>query len=201
MFHWLLVLAFLFSMSTGLLGDIDLMEWHMISGFCILGLLLFKLLGGIWGRDYSRFTQFSLSPKSVLNYLQGKQHFVGHNPLGSWMIIFMLLMLSVQVLSGLMTTDDFFVEGPWVIWAEDAWISLSSEIHTTLYWALIGMAALHLVAVLYYQLVKKQRLIKAMLTGYKLGLESAQAAKEISWLRLCVLAIVAVSATWFLVNM
>ena len=57
-FHWLLVLSFSFSLTNGLLGDIDLMDWHMISGYSILGLLIFRSLTGVFGKDYGRFSLF-----------------------------------------------------------------------------------------------------------------------------------------------
>ena len=140
-FHWLLVLSFSFSLTTGLLGDIDLMDWHMISGYSILGLLIFRSLTGVFGKDYGRFSRFSLSPKSVIAYLKGDDNFVGHNPLGSWMVIVMLVALLLQALSGLMTSDDIFVEGPWVMWVSDDWVSWAGQLHGVMFRVLIALVA------------------------------------------------------------
>lgn len=201
LFHWLLLLAFVVSMATGLLGDIDLMTWHLRSGYALLGLLIFRLLAGLFSRDYGRFIHFALSPAAMLAYLRGQREFIGHNPLGSWMIVVMLMALTVQVFSGLMTSDDFFVEGPWVFWAQDQWVSWSSFIHSNNYWFLLVLVAMHLLAIIFYWLFKTNNLVLPMISGHKITVDSKQAAIPISWLRLIVLVVVAVFLAWFLVNL
>ncbi|EAW29948.1 cytochrome b561 family protein [marine gamma proteobacterium HTCC2143] len=198
-FHWLLVLSFSFSLTTGLLGDIDLMDWHMISGYSILGLLIFRSLTGVFGKDYGRFSRFSLSPKSVIAYLKGDDNFVGHNPLGSWMVIVMLVALLLQALSGLMTSDDIFVEGPWVMWVSDDWVSWAGQLHGVMFRVLIALVALHLMAILFYRVVKKQPLVVAMITGSKLSRNGNEAATNISISRLLVLVAIAITVSWLLV--
>ncbi|MEH6556759.1 MAG: cytochrome b/b6 domain-containing protein [Oceanicoccus sp.] len=201
LFHWLLVLAFSFSMTTGLLGDIDLMDWHMISGYSILGLLVFRCLTGLFGKDYGQFSRFPLSPRSVFSYLKGQNDFPGHNPLGSWMVVVMLAGLLVQALSGLMTTDDIFVEGPWVLWVSEEWVSWAGEVHGVMFRVLIALVVLHLLAILFYQVVKQQRLVVAMITGNKLREREDEAATNLSIGRLLLLAVVAATATWLLIEM
>lgn len=192
LFHWLLVVVFTVSMVTGLLADIDLMEWHLISGYGVLGLLIFRLLSGIFGRDYGRFKCFPLSPRSILAYIRGNQQFVGHNPLGSMMVVVLLLSLIAQVFSGLMTTDEIYIEGPWVAWVSDSWISFASMIHSQNYWLLLILVGLHITAVFFYLLIKRQNLIVPMITGKKELLEQQQAAVAMSPIRLLVLIIVTV---------
>jgi len=102
-FHWTLVLAFTFSYISGEEDTI----WHIYSGYTILGLLVFRLIWGIIRGQYARFSAFSLAPRAVFAYLGGlfskkeSENYLGHNPAGSWMVIFLLLSLSLTVFSGL----------------------------------------------------------------------------------------------------
>lgn len=201
LFHWLLVLAFSFSMTTGLLGDIDLMEWHMISGYSILGLLIFRGLTGLFGKDYGNFSRFPLSPSSVFSYVKGQSDFPGHNPLGSWMVVVMLVALLLQVLSGLMTTDDIFVEGPWVMWASDQWVSWAGQLHRLMFRVLIALVVFHLLAIIFYRVVKQQHLVSAMITGNKHRDDEKEAATRLSIGRLMLLAVIAIAASWLLVTL
>lgn len=166
-FHWLLVILVSTSLATGLYGDMDWMEWHIKSGYGLLGLMFFRLYTGLVGRDYGHFSHFPLSPGSAIGYMRGQLSFTGHNPLGSWMIIAMLLAITAQALSGLLTTDDFFFEGPWVYWFDDDWISLGGKTHHLVWQFLAGFIGLHIAAVLFYQFVKKERLVNAMISGRK----------------------------------
>ena len=94
-FHWTLVLAFITAYLT---GDEE-NALHIYSGYYILGLVVFRILWGIIGSKYARFSSFNLSPRALVDYLtslfssgKGKQY-TGHNPAGSWMVIIMLLSL------------------------------------------------------------------------------------------------------------
>ncbi len=200
LFHWLLLLVFIVSMGTGLLGDIDWMEWHVLSGYGVLGLLFFRLLTGLFASDHGRFSRFPLSPRSLISYLRGRSSHVGHNPLGSWAVVIMLLALLAQSLTGLMTTDEIFTQGPWVDWAEDSWVSVASEIHANNYRLLLLLVGLHLSAIVFYWLVRKTNLLKPMITGYKTLEQKEQAVKRISIFRLCLLSAIAALATWSLVT-
>lgn len=104
-FHWALVASFTFSYFSGEEETI----WHIYSGYTILGLLAFRLVWGFIGGKYARFSSFSFSPAAVFSYLgslfskKEAGHYLGHNPAGSWMVIFLLLSLIMAVFSGLKT--------------------------------------------------------------------------------------------------
>ena len=201
LFHWLLVLLFSFSIGSGLYNDMDVMEWHMLSGYGLLALLLFRLLTGVAGRDYGHFRRLSLSPASILAYLRGDRQFQGHNPLGSWMVVVMLALLLTQVLSGLMTSDDIFVEGPWVVWVDEQWVSLAGTVHSLNYYALIGLVVTHILAIGYYQLIKKQNLLAPMVSGMALQKAGQQGqAQPISVVRLLLIAAIAGGLSWFAIT-
>jgi len=201
LFHWLLVMLFTFSIASGLYNDMDVMEWHMLSGYGLLALLLFRLLTGVAGRDYGHFRQFPLSMGSVFAYLRGSRQFQGHNPLGSWMVVIMLALLLTQVLSGLMTSDDIFIEGPWVVWVDEQWVSLAGTVHGLNYYALIALVVMHMLAISYYQWVKKQNLLAAMISGLaeqKVG--AGGEAQRISLVRLLFIAAIAGGLSWFAIT-
>ena len=101
-FHWSLVVAF----SIGYLSGEEENALHIYSGYAVLGLVAFRLLWGIIGTKYARFTNFIYSPTAVFRYLKSlierkPLHYVGHNPAGGWMIVALLLCLLVVSISGL----------------------------------------------------------------------------------------------------
>lgn len=101
-FHWSLVLCFIVTYATG--DEENLL--HIDSGYLIIGLLSFCLVWGIIGSEYARFSNFALGIKPTLTYLQpilaGRPvYYLGHNPLGSWMIILLLFSLVLTSWTGL----------------------------------------------------------------------------------------------------
>jgi cytochrome b len=126
-------------------------------------------LWGIFGTHYARFSESVRSPFKVFRYLSGqdKQTYLGHNPAGAYSVIVMLTLILSQALSGLFMTDDIFSEGVYYAAVNEQWQDFFSLIHNNainLIWAII---VFHILSVLYYQFKKKQKLTKAMITGYK----------------------------------
>ena len=101
-FHWSLVVSF----SIGYLTGEDESSLHVYSGYAVLGLIIFRLLWGIVGSKHARFSDFVYSPKEVIQYFKDllnrtPKHYLGHNPLGGWMVIALLLSLFIVTISGL----------------------------------------------------------------------------------------------------
>jgi Ni,Fe-hydrogenase I cytochrome b subunit len=97
LFHWLLVIFVIISFVTGNIGG-NAMQHHEWSGFMILTLLLFRLVWGFVGSRESRFMTFIRGPSAVISYARillrrRSVHYLGHNPLGGWSIIALLLTL------------------------------------------------------------------------------------------------------------
>src|SRR5688500_10801689 len=112
-FHWLLAVLLGFSWWSAETYHLD---WHRYSGITILGLVTFRLLWGLFGTSTSRFSHFLKGPWAVWSYARPSSNLpvpVGHNPLGGWSVVVMLLLLAVQVVSGLFAVDiDGIESGP-----------------------------------------------------------------------------------------
>lgn len=172
MFHWTLVIAVLVSTYTGLTGGFVEMDIHMMSGYVILGLMLFRLGWGVFGHHYSRFSEFVKGPSSIWRYI-GKlirnenMEEPGHNPLGALSIVVMLVLFLAQASTGLFANDDIMTEGPLThLVSYDVSRTLTAY-HKLNFWLILGMVCLHLCAVAFYMLIRKQSMIKPMITGTK----------------------------------
>ncbi|MDM0038867.1 cytochrome b/b6 domain-containing protein [Variovorax sp. J22G21] len=169
LFHWALALAVICLLVTGLGG---VMEWHFRFGYAVLALLLFRLVWGFVGGRWSRFAAFIYSPRSVLAYLAGRahpDHLIGHTPLGAFSVFALLGILALQVASGLVADDEISASGPLTRFVSNATVSLASGWHTRYgKWIVIGLVSLHVLAILFYVLVKRDHLIRPMFSGDKL---------------------------------
>ena len=164
LFHWALVILVGLSIGTDQFGNIELHYW---SGLGILGLLIFRLLWGVIGSYYSCFLQFLCGPRSVIRYLQGQMVVTaGHNPLGGWSVLTMLLVLLVQAVTGLFMTDDVMFNAPWFYVLEEEMAAWFAEIHRLNSYVIYTFIGLHVLAISYYEAVKHRRLITAMIRGY-----------------------------------
>lgn len=165
-FHWLLVLAMLGAVVTGQLGG-NLIEWHGKLGLFIVGLLAFRLVWGLAGSTYARFAQFFPTPAKIKAYLAGQWHGEGHNPLGALSVFGLLGLLTVQVLTGLVANDDIAFVGPLFDLVGKDLSNRLTGLHHLLSNLLIALVALHVGAIAFYGHVKKQNLVKPMVTGWK----------------------------------
>jgi cytochrome b len=201
LFHWLLVLLFAFMFVSGNLKG-DWMEWHMRSGYAILALVLFRILWGFAGSTYARFSSFLAGPLAGIAFA-GKllartpAPSAGHNPLGGWMVLALLLALLFQVGTGLFANDDILIEGPLAPLVSKA---VSNQLTSWHYWntnVLLALVAVHLLAVLYHAVVMKENLIGAMFTGLK-RMPADAAGNVVArftslWLALVLLAVAAIA--------
>jgi cytochrome b len=94
-------------------------------------------------------------------------HHLGHNPLGGWSIIALLLTLLVQAVTGLFANDDILTEGPLFDWVGKATSDWLTKIHKLNQQAIIVLVGLHVAAVLFYFFYKRQNLVLPMITGVK----------------------------------
>jgi cytochrome b len=171
LFHWSLVSLMSISFYTGLSGGFVEMDYHMLSGYSILTLVLFRILWGFFGGYYARFTTFIKGPRRIFQHatslLKKQAPYPGHNPLGALSIITILLSLLLQASTGLFANDDIMLEGPLVHLVSYDTSRMLTAIHKTNIWIIATLTGLHLAAVSFYQFYKKDYLIAAIFTGKK----------------------------------
>ncbi|MBS1144902.1 MAG: Cytochrome bacterial [Proteobacteria bacterium] len=175
LFHWLLVLAVGAAVISGQLGG-KLIEWHGKIGLAIVGLVAFRLVWGIAGSTYARFAHFFPTPAKVKAYLKGEWSGLGHNPLGAFSVFGLIFLLTVQVLTGLVANDDIAFVGPLFDLVNKSLSDRLTGLHHLVSDLLIGLVVLHIAAIAFYARVKKENLVKPMLTGWKEGV-SGESAK------------------------
>ncbi len=167
LFHWLLVVCIVGAVICVNIGG-NLMQWHAYFGYAALSLVLFRVLWGFIGAMHSRFTTFVPGPQRLIAFLRGKEGSgLGHNPLGSLSVIALLLVVGIQASTGLFTDDDIAFQGPLAKHVSNATVSLLSSIHALNSNILFGLIGLHLVAIAYYQWVKRESILMPMIQGDK----------------------------------
>ncbi len=166
-FHWSFAASIIGCWVTHELGS-DYIDWHMQLGYVAMGLLLFRVLWGFIGTKHARFASFFPTPGKIRHYLANSdEKHVGHNPLGSLMVFTMLLLVLVQVSSGLFVDDEIFTTGPYFNALGGEVDSLMNTLHHNAFDFIAVAIVLHVIAVIFYQRVKKHNLVKPMITGKK----------------------------------
>lgn len=170
LFHWTLVFLVLLAFVSRKFGD-SMLVWHMVNGYAILVLIVFRLLWGFFGSSTALFREFLTKPSEVFTYLLGilkgeHRQFVGHNPAGGWSVVFMLAVLALQVITGLFTSDDILVQGPLAFLVSERTMALFSTIHRMGFLLLFVLVVLHVSMLLFY-LKQGDNFILPMITGSK----------------------------------
>lgn len=201
-FHWLLAACVIGLVVTGHVGG-NAMDWHARLGYTVLALLLFRLVWGFVGGRWTRFSSFLYHPRHVLAYMRGlahPDHLIGHNPLGAGSVFAMLLLLMVQVGTGLIADDDAGFTGPLNRFVASSKVTIATWYHKEVgQWLLIALVVLHVAAVLFYLVKKRQNLVRPMIVGDKEVLAPAPSSRDDAASRaiaVVVLAIAAGAVTW-----
>ena len=202
--HWAIVVAFAVSWYTARNGPMNI---HLLSGYSMLTLVLFRIVWGLVGSDTARFSRFVRGPAAVLGYARDFLRprgapWVGHNPLGALSVVALLGLLLAQVLLGLVSVDTDAIEsGPLAHLVSFETGRQAAWLHGQIFQVLKILVAIHLAAVLYYQLVKRIDLIGPMITGIKrLPITTRRPVRIVSPLiALGIFAVVA-GLVWLLVN-
>ena len=207
LWHWLFAVAVLGAWITGEWGGFDWRQWHIWFGQTAVGLLIFRVLWGFVGPRHARFGQFLPRPSRLLNYLKtlprrDAPESAGHNPLGAIAVVVLLTIPALQAASGLFISDDILFEGPWFVAVSEDTADFASTIHHRLAWPVGVLIGLHLAAILFYRLFKKQRLTRAMITGRKPAEQVPETAAIPSSRSLLALVLIALVAgfTWWLLT-
>lgn len=192
MFHWLLVLCLFAQWLTAEILE-NAIDWHFYIGYFTLGLIIFRLIWGLVGTQYAKFSSFIAGPKAIWQYfisLISKQHTaaIGHNPLGGLLLPAVLILVGLQAISGLFTSDDIVSAGPYYDSASSQIQKWMGWLHHNIFDLLLGLIALHLLAIAWYRLALKNDLVSPMITGKKV-VEESKAIRHSKLFRALVIAI------------
>ena len=203
-FHWLLAAAVIGLVATGKVGG-GAMVWHFRLGYLVLGLLVFRLLWGLFGGHWSRFARFVYGPGALLRYLRGhsrpdEHHDVGHSPLGALSVFALLAFLAVQVGTGLVADDEIANIGPLNRFVSGATANSATAWHKEIgQWVLIALVVLHVAAIVFYRVARGRNLVGPMLAGDKPLPAGTPASADTVGTRLLAVALAAACAalvTW-----
>jgi len=155
--HWALVA----SIAVAWFSGEALLRQHELAGYAALVLVAGRCLGGWLGGRYARFGQFVRPPSEVLRYTADllaarEKRYLGHNPLGGWMVVALLVGVAAVGVTGWMYTLDMFWGLAWVEW-----------LHRTLAWTLVALIALHVAGVAFTSWRHRENLVAAMWSGRK----------------------------------
>jgi cytochrome b len=207
LFHWTIVtLVFVSWLSA----DQGYMKIHLCSGLALLALLLFRVGWGLVGSTTARFSDFLHPPRAVIGYLKGlaggeKHLYARHNPAGGLMVVAMIAVLLVQAVTGLFANDGLHYSGPLALLISDDASTWITGLHGIIFNVILLLIWCHLVAVGFYLFVKRDNLVKAMITGRKPHThvpDAARVAFTRSYVALLVLLLVltAGGVAWFMIQ-
>ena len=204
LFHWLLAACVIALVATAKAGA---MVWHERLGYAVLTLLLFRLGWGVVGGHWSRFASFLYAPGSVVAYLRGRahpDHVIGHTPLGAASVFAMLLVLAVQVGTGLVSDDEIAFTGPLNRFiSTDAGLAATSYHRSVGQWLVIGLVLLHLAAIAWYGWRKRENLVRPMLAGDKEVAAQARSSRDDTVTRVAAALLLAAcgAVTWWIIGL
>ena len=159
-FHWLLVICFSGAWLTSESERLQMI--HYAFGYSAIGLVLFRLVWGVIGTKYARFSQFVKGPKLMIvharDLLSGNPHKdPGHNPVGGIVMVGLMLIILLIGLTGYLSVKEFL--GDWV-----------GEVHEAIASVALGLVIIHIAAAVIMSFIQKENLVRAMINGKKQGL-------------------------------
>lgn len=206
-FHWTLALSLIGSYVTAQFafegGPAEWAQVHFWLGYTTIALLLFRLIWGFIGPRHARFTSFVSGPVSIWRYLRGQgPSTVGHNPAGGFMVVVMLVLVAAQATTGLFATDDVLWSGPYKALVSGSLSSKLTTWHHINFNLIEAAVALHLGAIAFYALVKKQNLVVPMLTGHKPGehVPTHEAIPSSQLIKALIVVALAAGVVYFLIS-
>jgi len=178
-FHWTVVVCFFIAYIT----EDEVMWLHEFAGYTILVLVIARVIWGLVGTRYARFTNFVYKPSTIKQYFKDSLRFkskryIGHNPIGGAMVILLLVMLVLTSWSGmeaegvsLFADNTFNIEIVKSAIADDDHENGGSEvweeIHEFFANATLFLVFLHVAGVIFSSIVHGENLVRSMITGRK----------------------------------
>lgn len=185
-FHWLLVLSFAGAYLTS-----ESERWrlvHVSLGYTLGGLLAFRILWGLIGTRYARFSSFVRGPAAIMRYLRSlvsgpPEHHLGHNPAGAAAIVLLLLLGLGVAASG------------WAVYNELGG-DLLEALHEAVANVMLAVVGVHVAGVLVSSWLHRENLVRAMVTGDKNG--APEHGIRRAWPALAALLLASVLGFWWL---
>lgn len=180
LFHWSLVVAFTVAFVT----EDEYLGVHSWAGYIVLTLVLLRLIWGVIGTRYARFTDFVRAPNEILRYLgtilRGHpRRYLGHNPAGGAMVVMLLVMLLFTTMSGLLLYGIAEYAGPlapYLTAVPRAWGEILEDIHEVLANTTLLLVLLHVAGVVLAGRQHRENLVRAMINGRKAAEEDREAS-------------------------
>jgi len=167
-FHWSLVGAFFLAFIT----EDDWMDLHIQAGYAVALLIAFRLVWGIIGTRYARFSQFVKAPSAVFKYL-GQMlslkvpHYLGHNPAAAAMIVSLIVSIIMVSFTGMViiaAQGQGPLAGTLFAGFNPEWME---EIHEFFANFTLLLVILHVAGVVVSSLLEGENLVRAMINGRK----------------------------------
>lgn len=201
LFHWLLVFTVAISYLSVKTDWLDV-DFHWYAGLVITFLWLFRLSWGFVGTSTAKFVQFFPTPRKLLSYFSRSWQGVGHTPTGALSVFALLLLLAGMITTGVLASDDITLQGPLAKYIDEAFSDQMSEWHSLLFNVLLGLIVLHVLAIVFYGLFKKDNLLTPMIHGKKsvplsTSLTLPQINQRLGW-RLLFSLLLSGALTWLL---
>lgn len=196
LFHWLLVALIAAAWWTAEEGDLI---WHYRIGLTVLILIAFRLIWGLIGSSTARFAGFVKGPRTILAYLRGASPYkVGHNPLGALSVLALIGMVAAVTGLGLIATDeDGIAPGPLSHLVSFETAGAAHELHEDAFDLLLILVAIHVAAILYYWLFKRDNLIGPMLSGSRDAPAGTEPMRPAPQWRAALALILAIGLGWW----
>ncbi len=168
LFHWSLAASFV---GAWLTSESDTwLSVHVFLGYLMLGLVGFRVVWGLVGTRYARFSSFGHGPLAAWRYLQqvlarrAERH-VGHNPAGSLAIYGLLLLTLLVGATGLLSMGGEEQQGLAAAWLSIAQGRMAKKLHEATAMLMLLLVLAHLAGVVVESLLHRENLVRAMLTG------------------------------------
>lgn len=200
--HWAMFACVVGSLVTINLGG-NWVGWHFRFGYALLALIVFRVLWGFVGSRWARFSSFPPSPGRAFAYLRGRAASTpGHNPLGALSVYALLAALAVQVGTGLFANDAIMWDGPLRNLVSGATSDWLTGVHKANRIVLLALIAVHVLAIAYYAIARRERLTAAMVVGDKHDVDPAHGVDDGAGLRIraLIVAAISVAAVWALLR-
>jgi cytochrome b len=194
--HWALVIAFAIAYLTAEEEGGSPHVLHVWGGYVVGAIVVLRVLWGLVGPKYARFSSFLCGPIAALRYLVDlatgrSRRFIGHSPAGGAMVVALLVFLAATVTTGIVAYGE---RGKGPLAADGAFIatvvhaeeneagggeaggvegkeSVVGEVHGALANITLALVVLHILSVGLASYAHRENLVAAMVSGKKRAAE------------------------------